>query len=118
MQLSLIHICVKNTGNIIMKNLMDMCLGTIFFWLIGFGIMQGADVLGIIGTPDPLIRGDYGVEGGYPSWAFVIFQTVFCATAATIVSGAMAERTKFSAYLSLIPIWRTARKRKKGAWKK
>ena len=89
---------VKNTGNIIMKNLMDMCLGTIFFWLIGFGIMQGADVLGIIGTPDPLIRGDYGVEGGYPSWAFVIFQTVFCATAATIVSGAMAERTKFSAY--------------------
>ena len=101
-----------------MKNLMDMCLGTIFFWLIGFGIMQGADVLGIIGTPDPLIRGDYGVEGGYPSWAFVIFQTVFCATAATIVSGAMAERTKFSAYLSLIHIWRTARKRKKGAWKK
>lgn len=89
---------VKNTGNIIMKNLMDMCLGTIFFWLIGFGIMQGADVLGIIGTPDPLIRGNYGVEGGYPSWAFVIFQTVFCATAATIVSGAMAERTKFSAY--------------------
>ncbi len=89
---------VKNTGNIIMKNLMDMCLGTIFFWLIGFGIMQGADVLGIIGTPDPLIRGDYGVEGGYPSWAFVIFQTVFCATSATIVSGAMAERTKFSAY--------------------
>ncbi len=89
---------VKNTGNIIMKNLMDMCLGTIFFWLIGFGIMQGADVLGIIGTPDPLIRGDYGVEGGYPSWAFVIFQTVFCATAATIVSGAMAERTKFAAY--------------------
>ncbi|MGN1349374.1 MAG: ammonium transporter [Anaerovoracaceae bacterium] len=88
----------KNAGNIIMKNLMDMCLGTVFFWLIGFGLMQGADLLGIIGTPDPLIRGDYGAEGGYPSWAFVIFQTVFCATAATIVSGAMAERTKFSAY--------------------
>ena len=88
----------KNAGNIIMKNLMDMCLGTVFFWLIGFGLMQGADILGIIGSPDPFIQGDYGAEGSYTSWSFVIFQTVFCATAATIVSGAMAERTKFSAY--------------------
>ncbi len=86
----------KNAGNIIMKNLMDFCLGTIIFWIIGFGLMQGADVLGIIGMPDVLIQGDYGDT--YPSWAFIIFQTVFCATAATIVSGAMAERTKFSAY--------------------
>lgn len=88
----------KNAGNIVMKNLMDFCLGTIVFWLIGFGIMQGTDIGGIIGAPDFLIGGDYGAEGGYPSWAFVIFQTVFCATAATIVSGAMAERTKFSSY--------------------
>ncbi len=88
----------KNAGNIVMKNLMDFCLGTIVFWLIGFGIMQGTDLGGIIGVPDFLIGGDYGVDGGYPSWAFVIFQTVFCATAATIVSGAMAERTKFSSY--------------------
>ena len=88
----------KNAGNIVMKNLMDFCLGTIVFWLIGFGIMQGTDIGGIIGAPDFLIGGDYGADGGYPSWAFVIFQTVFCATAATIVSGAMAERTKFSSY--------------------
>ncbi len=88
----------KNAGNIVMKNLMDFALGAIVFWVIGFGIMQGTDIAGVIGTPDFLIRGDYGRDGSYPSWAFVIFQTVFCATAATIVSGAMAERTKFSSY--------------------
>lgn len=88
----------KNAGNIIMKNLMDFALGTIAFWILGFGLMFAGDHGGFIGGFDFFIRGDYGVEGGFPSWAFVIFQTVFCATAATIVSGAMAERTKFSSY--------------------
>ena len=89
----------KNAGNIIMKNLMDFSLGTIIFWVLGFGLMFGTDIGGFIGLPDFFIQGDYGVEGGYTSFAYVIFQTVFCATAATIVSGAMAERTKFSSYL-------------------
>ncbi|MDD5793424.1 MAG: ammonium transporter [Clostridiales bacterium] len=89
----------KNAGNIIMKNLMDFCLGTIIFWILGFGLMFGTDIGGIIGVPDFFIQGNYGVEGSYTSYAYVIFQTVFCATSATIVSGAMAERTKFSSYL-------------------
>ena len=89
----------KNTGNILMKNLMDFCIGTPAFWLIGFGIMFG-NGNGIIGWFDPLIQGDYShvLPSGVPLWAYAIFQTVFCATSATIVSGAMAERTKFSAY--------------------
>ena len=89
----------KNTGNILMKNLMDFFIGTPAFWLVGFGLMFGAGS-GVIGTFDPLIGGDYShiLPAGVPLWAFVIFQTVFCATSATIVSGAMAERTKFSAY--------------------
>ena len=85
----------KNAGNIIMKNLMDFALGTVAFWLAGFGIMFAGDGA-LIGGFDPFILGDY--SSTFPSWAFVIFQTVFCATAATIVSGAMAERTKFLAY--------------------
>ena len=89
----------KNTGNILMKNLMDFCIGTPAFWLVGFGLMFGGGNA-IIGKFDPLIRGDYSsiLPVGVPLWAFAIFQTVFCATSATIVSGAMAERTKFSAY--------------------
>lgn len=89
----------KNTGNILMKNLMDFCIGTPAFWLVGFGLMFGKGS-GIIGSFDPLIRGKYSqaLPSGVPLWAFAIFQTVFCATSATIVSGAMAERTKFSAY--------------------
>lgn len=89
----------KNTGNILMKNLMDFCIGTPAFWLVGFGLMFGSSSA-IIGTFDPLICGDYSyiLPEGVPLWAFAIFQTVFCATSATIVSGAMAERTKFSAY--------------------
>ncbi len=89
----------KNAGNIIMKNLMDFCIGTPLYWLFGFGLMFGSSSLAF-GTFDPMIRGDYSaiLPAGVPLWAFVIFQTVFCATAATIVSGAMAERTKFSAY--------------------
>ncbi len=90
----------KNAGNIIMKNLMDFSLGTPIFWILGFGLMFGTtaagDVLAFIGVPDFLVRGDY--SGTYPTYAFLIFQTVFCATSATIVSGAMAERTKFISY--------------------
>ena len=89
----------KNTGNILMKNLMDFCIGTPAFWLVGFGIMFGSGTA-LLGRLDPFIMGDYShiLPAGVPLWAFAIFQTVFCATSATIVSGAMAERTKFSAY--------------------
>ena len=89
----------KNTGNILMKNLMDFCIGTPCFWLIGFGLMFGVGGA-LIGWIDPGIARDYShlLPDGVPLWAFAIFQTVFCATSATIVSGAMAERTKFSAY--------------------
>ncbi len=86
----------KNAGNIVMKNFMDLALGSIVFWILGFGLMFGTDISGIIGRPDFFIQNDYGAA--FPSMAFIIFQTVFCATAATIVSGAMAERTKFSVY--------------------
>ena len=89
----------KNTGNILMKNLMDFCIGTPCYWLFGFGIMFGAGS-SMIGWLDPGIMKDYShaLPSGVPLWAFAIFQTVFCATSATIVSGSMAERTKFSAY--------------------
>ncbi len=89
----------KNSGNILMKNLMDLAIGTPAFWLIGFGIMFGAGS-GILGSFDPMVRGDYSaiLPDGVPLMAYLIFQTVFCATAATIVSGSMAERTKFSSY--------------------
>ncbi len=86
----------KNTGNILMKNMMDFCIGTPCYWLVGFGLMfAGAGPL--IGGFDPLIRGSYDF-GTLPTWCYAIFQTVFCATAATIVSGSMAERTNFKAY--------------------
>jgi Amt family ammonium transporter len=87
----------KNTTNILMKNLLDFSVGSILFWLIGFGIMFGTDVGGFIGKLD--IAGFSGWEGDIPSEAFLVFQTMFCATAATIVSGAVAERTKFKSYL-------------------
>ena len=89
----------KNTGNILMKNLMDFCIGTPTYWILGFGLMFG--VAGaIIGGFDPFVLGDYAdvLPSGVPLFAFLIFQTVFCATAATIVSGSMAERTKFISY--------------------
>ena len=86
----------KNAGNIIMKNLMDFCLGTVMFIAIGFSLMMSEDyVLGLIGLPNLDIFTNYA---NFP-WSVFIFNLVFCATAATIVSGAMAERTKFSAYL-------------------
>lgn len=86
----------KNTGNILMKNLMDFCIGTPVYWLVGFGMMFGGSGA-LIGGFDPFIMGTYDF-GSIPKWCYVIFQTVFCATAATIVSGSMAERTKFSSY--------------------
>ena len=89
----------KNTGNILMKNLMDFCIGTPCFWLVGFGVMFGTGTA-LFGWFDPMIMKDYSsvLPDGVPLWAYAIFQTVFCATSATIVSGSMAERTKFSAY--------------------
>lgn len=87
----------KNTVNILYKNLMDFAVGSIIFWVLGFGLMFGTDISGIIGTPDLFFKN--GWTGGIPAEAFLIFQTVFAATAATIVSGAMAERTEFKSYL-------------------
>ena len=93
----------KNTGNILMKNMMDFCIGTPCFWVIGFGLMFSGGLGGFIGKPDLLIRGVYDATNSVvpqtmPLWCYVIFETVFCATAATIVSGSMAERTNFKAY--------------------
>lgn len=91
----------KNAGNIIMKNLMDFCIGTPTFWIVGFGIMfgSGSGFFGRIGgIASEANYGNAMLPEGVPFWAFLIFQTVFCATSATIVSGAMAERTKFSSY--------------------
>ncbi|GGK13784.1 ammonium transporter [Yeosuana aromativorans] len=82
----------KNTINIIMKNLMDFCIGSVGFWLIGYALMYGDDISSFIGTPS-LFFNDAGEMHN------LFFQTVFCATAATIVSGAIAERTKFTTYL-------------------
>ncbi len=87
----------KNAGNIIMKNLMDFALGTISFWFIGFGLMFGTSLGGFVGIPDFFVTNSYDFDT-IPTYVFLMFQTVFCATGATIVSGAMAERTKFSAY--------------------
>lgn len=83
----------KNAGNIIMKNLMDFAFGSVVYWILGFGLMYGASELipGVIGSISPVVAFD-------SDWTSLIFQTVFCATSATIVSGAMAERTKFSSY--------------------
>lgn len=86
----------KNACNILMKNLMDFSIGSLGFWLVGFGLMFGLMKNGLFGTSDFLFN--YTGDDGW-GWAFLIFQTVFCATAATIVSGAMAERTKFVGYL-------------------
>ena len=84
----------KNTGNILMKNLMDFCIGTVMFILIGFGLFLGEDLLGFIGKPG------FDIFTGYADfdWSNFVFNLVFCATTATIVSGAMAERTRFLSY--------------------
>lgn len=87
----------KNAGNIIMKNLMDFCIGAVMFVLLGFGLMMGEECLGgLVGMPTLGLLTDYA--GNSANWSSFVFNLVFCATAATIVSGAMAERTKFSAY--------------------
>lgn len=89
----------KNTANILMKNFFDFMAGTFLFWALGYGIMFGAG--SFAGTPNffGIDFKDCMSELGIPNYAFLIFQTVFCATAATIVSGAMAERTKFYMYM-------------------
>ena len=85
----------KNAGNIIMKNLMDFCIGTVVFMFLGFGILLGEDALGgFIGIPTLGIITDYA----HFDWSNFVFNLVFCATTATIVSGAMAERTNFLSY--------------------
>ncbi len=88
----------KNAVNIMMKNLMDFSMGTLAFWAVGFGLMFGASATGWFGTSGFFLSGFTG-EGTEWVLAFWMFQVVFCATAATIVSGAMAERTKFVGYL-------------------
>ncbi|MCC8150935.1 MAG: ammonium transporter [Lachnospiraceae bacterium] len=84
----------KNTGNILMKNLMDFCIGTVMFILIGFSLLLGEDILGFIGKPG------FDIFTAYADFSFsdFVFNLVFCATTATIVSGAMAERTRFLSY--------------------
>lgn len=82
----------KNTGNIIMKNLMDFCIGSVAFWAIGYSLMYGESISGFIGTPSLFFDTAADMHS-------LFFQTVFAATAATIVSGAIAERTKFTTYL-------------------
>ncbi len=84
----------KNTGNILMKNLMDFCIGTVMFILIGFSLLLGEDIAGFIGKPGLDILTDYKNF----DWSNFVFNLIFCATAATIVSGSMAERTKFISY--------------------
>ncbi|MCD8239736.1 MAG: ammonium transporter [Clostridiales bacterium] len=84
----------KNSGNILMKNLMDFCIGTVMFIIIGFGLLLGEDMMGLIGKPGFDIFTNYAEF----DWSNFIFNLVFCATTATIVSGAMAERTKFLSY--------------------
>ncbi len=87
----------KNTANILFKNFVDFILGSLLFWFLGFGFMFGSEGAGFIGAPN---WGDLSFYGGdLPVEGFLMFETVFCATAATIVSGAMAERTKFSMYV-------------------
>jgi Amt family ammonium transporter len=87
----------KNAANILTKNLVDFSVGAIFFWIIGYTLMYGESIAGFVGMPSLFIN-DNGI-GDYANKTDLMFQTVFAATAATIVSGAVAERTKFSAYI-------------------
>ena len=87
----------KNAGNIVMKNFMNFSLGTLAFWIVGFSLLFGRDIGGFIGMPDFFAQHmDLMAGTPYPDLAFLLFQTVLCAVTAAIVSGAMAERTKFS----------------------
>ena len=88
----------KNTANILFKNFVDFMVGSVLFWFVGFGFMFGSDGAGFIGMPNFGDLSFYTNAAGLPTEGFLMFETVFCATSATIVSGAMAERTKFSMY--------------------
>lgn len=88
----------KNTTNILFKNFVDFMIGSVLFWFVGFGFMFGSDGQGFIGMPNFGDLSFYHNANGLPTEGFLMFETVFCATSATIVSGAMAERTKFSMY--------------------
>lgn len=89
----------KNTVNILFKNFVDFMVGSLLFWFVGFGFMFGSGGEGFIGAPNFCDLSFYTHPAGLPTEGFLMFQTVFCATSATIVSGAMAERTKFSMYV-------------------
>ncbi len=89
----------KNTVNILFKNFVDFMLGSLLFWFLGFGIMFGNDGAGFMGLPNFGDLSFYKNSAGLPTEGFLMFETVFCATSATIVSGAMAERTKFNMYV-------------------
>lgn len=89
----------KNAANILMKNLMDFCVGTVLFFAIGFGLMYGASAGGFIGTDNFFLSNFTAATGSGKDWVGFFFQLVFAATAATIVSGAVAERFKFISYL-------------------
>lgn len=105
----------KNAGNIIMKNIMDLCIGSIMFWAVGYGIMYGSDlVMGGFFRTSPADQGYFFFSAS--DWYNLFFQTVFCATAATIVSGAVAGRTKFSTYLILSAVLTTLIYPISGSW--
>ncbi len=87
----------KNTANILMKNLMDFAIGSLIFWILGYSLMYGEDIGGFIGKISLFFKSNE--INGIPDYASLMFQTVFAATAATIVSGAVAERTRFTAYI-------------------
>lgn len=89
----------KNTANILMKNFVDFLIASILFWICGFGVMFGNDGAGFMGMPNLGDLSFYKSATGLPTEGFLVFETVFCGTSATIVSGAMAERTKFSMYM-------------------
>ena len=91
----------KNSVNILMKNMLTIAIGVITFYLIGFALMFGTDAAGLVGTSGFLVKGFGELDFGIPTLGFWFFQAVFAATAATIVSGAVAERIKFAAYLIL-----------------
>ncbi|MEE1962979.1 ammonium transporter [Allomuricauda taeanensis] len=105
----------KNSGNIIMKNIMDLAIGSIMFWALGYGIMYGSDLVG-----GGFFRSSPSDQGYFffsaSDWYNLFFQTVFCATAATIVSGAIAERTKFSTYLIFSAVLTTLIYPISGSW--
>lgn len=89
----------KNAGNIIMKNLMDYCIGSLLFWIVGFGIMFGESQGGLIGKPLFFSVDSYTFTAGLPVMVFIMYSAVFCSTSTTIASGALAERTSFKGYL-------------------